>query len=190
MEYLFVFEYDIRCWSLKITNIELLNQYFNDNQVFEHDKAHYKELQTYEKDDYRKATHSEYGWYINNALKNNISIDDAYNILAGIQYAAMYKVLQETGAIYISEIGSFHGERKEKNYNTFIHKNTLDFPKYYNEDIRIKQFPDGTHYYAYIGNIQVKDKTGILKWNSYDEAYQAALEYSRNYRHKLKYHSN
>ena len=34
----------------------------------------------------------------------------------------------------------------------------------------------GEHYYAYIGNMQVRDGD-ILKWNTYEEAYSKALEY-------------
>ena len=38
----------------------------------------------------------------------------------------------------------------------------------------MKQFPGGEHYYAYIGDMQVRDGD-TLKWNSYQEAYEMAL---------------
>lgn len=41
-------------------------------------------------------------------------------------------------------------------------------------DIRIKKFPYGNHYYAYIGDMQVKDGN-IIKWNTYEDAHRAAL---------------
>lgn len=34
--------------------------------------------------------------------------------------------------------------------------------------------PHGCHYYAYIGDMQVKDGN-IIKWNTYEEAHRVAL---------------
>ena len=86
----------------------------------------------------------------------------------------MLKVLNETGAIYVNRKGGFHGNYKV--YDNFVHRTTLDFPRFYSKDIRIKRFEDGTHWYAYVGDMQVRDGD-ILKWNSYDEAYNQAKKY-------------
>lgn len=40
--------------------------------------------------------------------------------------------------------------------------------------MEVKSFPGGDHFYAYIGDMQVRDGD-ILKWDTYDEAYNQAL---------------
>ena len=51
----------------------------------------------------------------------------------------------------------------------------LDNTDFKESDIRIKQFQGGEHYYAYVGDMQVRDGENF-KWNSYKEAYDKALE--------------
>ena len=48
------------------------------------------------------------------------------------------------------------------------------FPDFKRHQIRVKSFPGGDHFYAYIGDMQVRDGD-ILKWDTYDEAYNQAL---------------
>lgn len=45
-------------------------------------------------------------------------------------------------------------------------------------DICISQFTGGTHYYAYVGDMQIREGEN-LKWNSYEEAYKKACEVVR-----------
>lgn len=58
----------------------------------------------------------------------------------------------------------------------WIHQKYLVFPEFKETDIKIEKFPDGKHYYAYIGTTQVRDND-ILKWNTYEEAYKQAKTY-------------
>lgn len=58
-------------------------------------------------------------------------------------------------------------------YDNFCRRDELIFPNFQISDIRIKQFDKGQHYYAYVGDMQVRDGD-VLKWNTYDEAYTRA----------------
>jgi hypothetical protein len=55
----------------------------------------------------------------------------------------------------------------------------LQYPKYSIDDIRIIKWPNGSHYYAKIGNTDVVFKN-IQKWNSAEEAMSAAKRYLKN----------
>ena len=61
----------------------------------------------------------------------------------------------------------------------WIHKSDLVFPEFTEKDIKIERFPDGQHYYAYVGSSQVRDGD-VLKWDTYDEAYRHAKEYIKD----------
>lgn len=52
----------------------------------------------------------------------------------------------------------------------------LRWPVLSEEDIRIRKWPGGVHYYAYIGPVQVQDGDR-LKWNSESDARAAAMSY-------------
>ena len=56
----------------------------------------------------------------------------------------------------------------------FCRRKQLVFPHFRREDIRIKQFNGGRHWYAYVGDMQIRDGDQ-LKWNT-KEAAQAAAE--------------
>lgn len=61
------------------------------------------------------------------------------------------------------------------NWNsTILPKKTADIPSFKREEIRVKQFKGGQHWYAYIGDMQIRDGDQ-LKWNA-QEAAQAAAE--------------
>lgn len=82
------------------------------------------------------------------------------------------KDLRENGAVYFNSVG---GKTFQVDYSQFCRRKELVFPCYSESDIRIGRFKGGTHYYAYIGDMQVRDGD-ILKWNTFDEAYKRACE--------------
>jgi hypothetical protein len=59
-----------------------------------------------------------------------------------------------------------------------ILKEDLVYPhtKYTEKDIKVVKWPGGKHYYARIGEIDVTDDENNLKWNSYQTAYNKAVE--------------
>ena len=72
--------------------------------------------------------------------------------------------------------GGWHCDT-DKTYR-WIRKADLTFPDLKTKDIKIEKFPAGEHFYAYIGDIQVRDGD-TLKWDTYEEAYKKAKEYIR-----------
>ncbi len=85
-------------------------------------------------------------------------------------------VLLKYHEIYINRNGGYHPNTSgRKDYSQFVRRKRLIFPEYKESDIRIKQFTGGEHWYAYIGDLQIKDGD-IIKWNTYEEAYRKAKE--------------
>lgn len=105
-----------------------------------------------------------------------------YQAIAGfnsIRVTHLVKNLEEYGTVYINCVGGSTFKYNDIEY-AVVRRSSLVWPDYRKEDIRVKQFDGGTHWYAYIGDVQVRLSTGngtILKWSTYDEAYQAALSY-------------
>ena len=83
--------------------------------------------------------------------------------------------LKKYGSIYINEKGGYHFEITEEKHDQFLYKDELIYPDFKKEEIRVKKFPGGTHFYAYIGNMEVRDGD-IVKWNTYQEAYDVAAK--------------
>ena len=106
--------------------------------------------------------------------------DTAMNIFQAIESFSsmvamnMLNSLQETGAIYINRVGGYHGYYKDSKENGFVRRKELVFPDFKKDEIRIKKFSNGEHYYAYIDDMQVRDGD-TLKWNTYEEAYKQAI---------------
>ena len=80
------------------------------------------------------------------------------------------KDIQQYGVCYLNSVG---GSTYSIDQDNFCRRDELIFPNFQISDIRVKQFEGGKHYYAYVGNIQVRDGD-VLKWDSYDEAYTRA----------------
>jgi len=103
-----------------------------------------------------------------------LNILKAIDGFAGMVAQNQWNEIQESGAIYINPYGGYHGAHpSDKTYN-FIRRKELVFPDFKTNDIRIKQWPGGQHFYAYIGDLEVRDGD-ITKWDTYEEAYQMAL---------------
>lgn len=65
------------------------------------------------------------------------------------------------------------------------YSDVLAFPheKYTLDNVRFIMWDGGKHWYAKIGNIDIVDQTGNQKWNTKEEATQAAIEYLKRYNH-------
>lgn len=75
--------------------------------------------------------------------------------------------------LYFNRAGGWQYGKNE--FTQWVDKDELVFPVFKKNEIKIKQFIDGTHFYAYIDNMQVRDGD-TLKWNTYEEAYNKALQ--------------
>ena len=52
--------------------------------------------------------------------------------------------------------------------------------QYHFDEVRYIKWQDGTHWYAKIGNIDICDKEGNYKWNTKEEAIEAAKKFCKN----------
>jgi hypothetical protein len=97
-------------------------------------------------------------------------------MVLGEIHATKLKAILQFGKIYINKSGGFfpHSEDIEV-LDEFTGDNYL-FPNYTEKDIRVKQWLNGSHWYAYVGDLQV-EMFGEKKWNTEEEALKAAKSY-------------
>ena len=191
MEWLFVMKdrgtHNAGYW-LKISSVDELVEYIKITNPTRYGKAF--ENYVFGKD-YGEITNS-HGPHLDaepltqaiviNAQNMKSKYDTAMNIFQAIESFSsmvamnMLNSLQETGAIYINRVGGYHGYYKDSKENGFVRRKELVFPDFKKDEIRIKKFSNGEHYYAYIDDMQVRDGD-TLKWNTYEEAYKQAISF-------------
>lgn len=90
------------------------------------------------------------------------------------QHRAMSGMVLHDITLYVNPAGGYTAslEKLEARYPS----DNMRWPVLSENDIRIRKWPEGTHYYAYIGPVQVKDG-GRLKWESESDARFAAMRY-------------
>lgn len=84
---------------------------------------------------------------------------------------ALNRDIVENGETFVNCVG---GKTFSLEYDQFVWRKELVFPNYTVNDIRIEKFRGGSHFYAYIGDTQLRDRDK-LKWNTYQEAYDFAI---------------
>ena len=82
------------------------------------------------------------------------------------------RTIKEYGAVFINSVG---GHTFSLEYTQFCRRKNLVFPNFKRSDIRIKKYEGGCHYYAFVGDMQVRDGDN-LKWNTFEAAYRKAEE--------------
>ena len=189
MEYLFV--YGDNGWWLKITTIEQLTEYHKKtNNRFagaldlywsykkngKNIMDAYMEMPIQERIDLMQNRDFKYlQCAIIQAEKIKGTIFDGFrsvNIEAGMNEL---DTLKEYGAVFINSAG---GHTHEVQYTQFCRRKEFVFPDFKESDIRITTFKGGTHYYAYIGDMQVRNGEK-LKYDTYNAAKNAALKIIR-----------
>ena len=111
------------------------------------------------------------------AESNNTGICQATEDLLCQKTNAQIKCLVKGNNIYINRNGGWNYGKND--FSQWFDSDKMIFPDFTKNDIKIEQFHNGEHYYAYINSMQVRDGD-ILKWNTYEEAYNKALEYVNN----------
>lgn len=117
------------------------------------------------------------------AMVKNCSTFDGFNAL--IEQARMQKMecINQGKVIWLNEDGGWNLGFPKEQVIASVTKKELVFPIYFKEDIRIRKFmgqAKGTHFYAYIGKMEVCEFINgekQIKWNTYEEAYERALRY-------------
>lgn len=191
MEYLFVFTNG--GWWLKIDSVEKLIDYHKQtsskfNGAWELFSQLYEEagdvnkimdvVASYPPEKRFKLMLTREFKYVQAAIMEAESMGGTANIFDGFRALNMeigakeLRDIREYGATYINCVG---GSTFGLDYTQFCRRKNLVFPSFQKSDIRVKRFKGGEHYYAYVGDMQVRDGD-TLKWNSYQEAYDRAME--------------
>lgn len=176
MDYTFVYKYG--GWWLKVNSYEKLADYHQQTADFRWNKAYENLLNS--KDFFPKTGKEHTGplayAIYHYALNRNISMVEGMSRIHKDMLDAQFKGLDDGYDLYINRIGGWHVD-SGKPYTQFYTRKKLLFPNFTkNNLIRISQFPMGQHYYAYIDDMQVRDRDK-LKWDTYDEAYEYAKKF-------------
>lgn len=89
-------------------------------------------------------------------------------------------MFDEGKPIYLSNGLTLFVPNDESKYQDECWKDTLEYPEpehYTDSDIRYIQWKDGSHWYAKIGKYDVVDENGNQKWNTRNEAINAAYSF-------------
>lgn len=182
MEYLFV--YANGGWWLKLDSVEKLIDYHQKTDTGKYEESVLMYLHNGNPEEIMENLSFEERIKIMNdrnfklmqaaviqAEKGNGTLLDGFrwlNIESGMR---QLRTIQKYGAVFINPAGgqTFHLE-----YSQFCRRKELVFPDFKESDIRIKRYAEGKHYYAFIGDMQVRDGDE-LKWNTHEQAYQKAL---------------
>ena len=92
----------------------------------------------------------------------------------------MLNMFDKGKPIYLSNGLTLFVPNDESKYHDECWKDTLEYtePEHYTDsDIRYIQWKDGSHWYAKIGKYDVVDKNGNKKWNTRNEAINAAYSF-------------
>lgn len=161
-------------WWLKITKIEDLLDYWNE--VFNPRLKQALDTIRETKEFGRSMQHADIFQLLIGMTANgeHTSWDESYEKIIYDTRIAQYQSLLNNNAVYINK--KFGWNSEEKVTVQFIHKSNFEFPIMEKDRLKIKQFPMGNHYYAFIDGVQLR-KDENLKFNSYDEAYNFAQQY-------------
>lgn len=131
-------------------------------------------------------THPETAWRyavdITNRFSGNPWVVDAVNLENQVLHNRINDFLKY-GDIYLADgVQQFMYRDDIFEIIEEIHSEILSYPRevqYHFEEVRYMQwevpgYPKGEHWYAKIGNLDVRDKKGNMKWNTKEEAQKAA----------------
>ena len=171
MKYLFVYKND--CWFLKIKTVDELTNYYDKtdgrwSKVFDN-LIHSKEF-------YDGKEHASNLAYVIGQWgeRRNMNAIEAVVDFRSKIFDTQLDLILEGHTLFINSNGGYHFDTKNDDpVEQFVWRNELVFPNFSEDEIRIQHFPGGEHFYAYIGDMQVRDGD-ILKWNTYEEAMKNA----------------
>jgi len=167
MEY--VFCYLDSGWWLKIDSLEKLTDYYEKTQ-----NRWAEVLNDYiQNADNRHFKHKMTAAVVMLAERNHSNILDAITQMKFEIASGQIDHIETYGHIFINELGGYHSG---STYTQWERRKELVFPSYTKDNIKVEKYLYGSHWYAYLGDMQLHDGDKT-KWNSYDAAYEFALKY-------------
>lgn len=93
-------------------------------------------------------------------------------------YEDRIKMFNKGRAIYLRDGLTYYCAVEHPKYEEEVYKEKLEYPYEYKfEDVRFIQWPDGIHWYAKIGNIDIVSECGNQKWNDKYYAMEVAKKW-------------
>lgn len=175
--YTFIYEEPNNGWWLKIDSADKLGDYhiktqsvFGDCVVdYMHNKEEFDKT-----GDYRMFKNPRTYPILLFGERRKLAILDAIIQFRLELVSHQIDAIRENGYILINKAGGYHSGPTE--YSQFVHRKTFTWPDFKESDIRISQFPGGTHWYVRIGDMELHTGDEI-KWNTKSDARMAALKY-------------
>lgn len=182
-DFLFVLSKD-GGWWLKITTIEQLTEYHKKCSGSRYEKAMEMYMNGIRPQDMKaeemtleeriKLQQSKdfklLQCAVMQAQKYETNIIDGFRMLNMEIGMKQMEDIKRYGAVYINRVG---GSTFDLEYTQFCRREEPIFPDFKESDIRIKRFKGGQHYYAYVGDMQIREGDN-LKWSTYAAAERAA----------------
>lgn len=112
------------------------------------------------------------------AKSHNISVVEAMCSLADSMTERQLAEINSGKELWFNDRGGWNYGLK--NISAVVYRDKILFPNYTEKDIRISKWGDGQHYYAKVGELEVKEIINgetVMKWNTRNEAYKKALAY-------------
>jgi hypothetical protein len=179
--YTFVFEDDSNGWWLKIDTLDKLADYMMKTEsMYSNCLAEYIRYKAdcldtqYDKGQLYSELNNRTKAIIMFAEKRHLTMIDATIQFKMYVFTQMSNAIKESGYIVINKVGGYHSGPVK--YSQFTNRKTFTWPDFKEKDIRITQFPGGTHYYVHIGEMELHENDEI-KWNTHEEAMAAAKRY-------------
>jgi hypothetical protein len=118
--------------------------------------------------------------------KGSASLLDLIDTLTDSVFKVKEKFINEGHTLYINKAGGFMPSLgPEYEVKETIISEELIFPEYTEKDIKIIRWPNGVHYYAKIGCVDVVID-GEMKWKTEERAYEKALVFLKVMKRKKK----
>lgn len=108
------------------------------------------------------------------AESRNLTILDAIVQFRLMTASLQIQAIHENGYIVCNKVGGYHCGPID--HSQFVRKKQFIWPDFKESDIRISQFPGGTHWYVHIGEMELHENEN-LKWFTKEEARAAAMRY-------------
>lgn len=83
------------------------------------------------------------------------------------------KMIQQHGGIMMNRYGGYHSPVP---YTQWVRRKSFLYPDYKESDIRVSQYPGGTHWYVHVGDMELHQGVDI-KWDTKAEAEAVAKKY-------------
>jgi hypothetical protein len=118
--------------------------------------------------------------------KGSVSVLDFIDVLTDSVFKVKEKLIDEGHTLYINKAGGFMPFLgPEYEVKETIISEELAFPEYSEKDIKIIKWPNGVHYYAKVGSMDVV-VDDEMKWKTEERAYEKALEFLKDMKRKKK----